>query len=301
VSSNAPTRTWFITGSSSGLGRQVTEHLLRRGDRVAATARRPEQLADLAARHGERLWTAALDVTDPAAIRAVVDRAFAELARIDVVLSNAGYGIIGAAEELSDRDIDGQLDTNLIGPIHLTRAVLPHLRAQGGGRILQVTSMGGQLALPGSSAYHAAKWGIEGFLEAVMGEVAEFGIGITLVEPGYLPTNFAGPSLALATPTDTYANGPVAQLRRCMTAPGGVDAGTIADLGRVADAVLDAAETTPAPTRLVLGGDAYRGIHQALSERLTALTEQRALAYSTDAGRTAPGAGGQPRPACASA
>jgi Short-chain dehydrogenases of various substrate specificities len=136
--------TWFLTGASSGIGRSLTERLLERGDTVAATARRPEQLDDLAAAHGSRLWRRALDVTDTAAVRAVVDAAFAELGRVDVVVSNAGYGLSGAAEELTDAMIEHQIATNLVGSIQLARAVLPRLRAQGGGRIVQLSSMAGR-------------------------------------------------------------------------------------------------------------------------------------------------------------
>jgi NAD(P)-dependent dehydrogenase (short-subunit alcohol dehydrogenase family) len=275
------TTTWFITGSSSGIGRRVTEHLLRDGHRVAATARKPEQLADLAERYDDRLWTAALDVTDPDAVRSTVDRAFAELGRIDVVFSNAGYGLIGAAEEITDADIDRQLDTNLRGPIHLTRAVLPHLRAQGGGRILQTSSMGGQVVYPGSSLYHAAKWGVEGFFETVAGEVAQFGIEVTLVEPGGVPTGFLTSSLAVAAAMEEYRSGPVADLRRFVTERAGSDSGSGSDVGKVADAII-ASTAGPAPLRLALGSDAYQAIHAALTDRLTALAAQHTVAVSTD-------------------
>ena len=141
-------RTWFITGTSSGFGRQLVEQLLARGDRVAATARRPESLDALAAGHGSQLWRASLDVTDTSMLRDVVDRAFADLARIDVVVSNAGYGLFGAAEEVSDDQIDRQIATNLVASIQLGRAVIPRLRRQGGGRIIQLASIGGQVAFP---------------------------------------------------------------------------------------------------------------------------------------------------------
>jgi NAD(P)-dependent dehydrogenase (short-subunit alcohol dehydrogenase family) len=145
--------TWFVTGASRGFGRELTDQLLARGDRVAATLRRPEQLADLAAAHGDRLWVRALDVTDTAQLREVVDAAFTELGRIDVVVSNAGYGVFGAAEALSDTQIDVLIATNLTGCIQLARAVAPHLRAQGGGRILQMSSMGGLIGFPGFALY----------------------------------------------------------------------------------------------------------------------------------------------------
>ena len=143
--------TWFITGASRGFGRELTEQLLARGDRVAATLRTPAQLADLTDVYDGRLWVRALDVGDTAQVREVVDAAFAELGRIEVVVSNTGFGVVGAAEELSDADIDRLIATNLTGSIQLARAVVPHLRAQGGGRILQLSSMGGHMGFPGFS------------------------------------------------------------------------------------------------------------------------------------------------------
>ncbi|RYY09650.1 MAG: SDR family NAD(P)-dependent oxidoreductase [Cytophagaceae bacterium] len=152
-------QTWFITGTSSGFGRKLTEKLLERGDRVAATVRQPSALDDLKSRYAGQLWVAILDLTEPAAIRRVVDAAFADLGRIDVVVSNAAYGLFGAAEEVTDAQLRHQIDTNLLGSIHLIRAALPHLRAQGGGRLLQLSSAGGQTTYPNFSLYHATKWG----------------------------------------------------------------------------------------------------------------------------------------------
>ena len=157
-------RTWFITGVSSGFGRQLTDQLLARGDHVVGTVRDTDKVADLRERHPETFHVEVLDVTDTAAIREVVERSFAQLERIDVIISNAGYGLFGAAEELTDKQIDHIVATNLVGSIQLIRAVLPHLRAQGGGRVIQISSYGGQVAFPGNSMYHATKWGIEGFV-----------------------------------------------------------------------------------------------------------------------------------------
>jgi NAD(P)-dependent dehydrogenase (short-subunit alcohol dehydrogenase family) len=199
--------TWFVTGASRGFGRELTDQLLARGDRVAATLRRPEQLADLAAAHGDRLWVRALDVTTTAQLREVVDAAFTELGRIDVVVSNAGYGVFGAAEALSDTQIDVLIATNLTGCIQLARAVAPHLRAQGGGRILQMSSMGGLIGFPGFALYHATKWGIEGFFEAFAPEVEPFGIRTTLVEPGMIRTSFYE-AAQRAPELEAYANNP---------------------------------------------------------------------------------------------
>ncbi|HEV7837176.1 MAG TPA: SDR family oxidoreductase [Gemmatimonadaceae bacterium] len=263
-------KTWFITGSNSGIGRAVAEQLLVAGQRVAATARRPETLIELADRFGEQVWTARLDVTDTDQIRAVVERAFAELGRIDVIFSNAGYGLTGAAEELSDEELAGALDTNLIGPIQLARAVLPHLRAQQGGRFLQLSSVGGQISDPGMSPYAAAKWGIEGFMQALKGEISEFGIEVTLIEPGNVPTDF-GANHRFPTPMAEYESGPVGRLRRFIQTPGAVNAAAQSDLRKVASAIIAVADQTPGPTRVALGPDAYDYIHDALTTRIAEL------------------------------
>lgn len=275
-------KTWFITGASRGFGRELTVQLLTRGDRVAATARQPEQLDDLAAAYGDQLWRRRLDMTDTEQLRAVVDTAFTELDRIDVVVSNAGYGLFGAAEELTDAQIEHQLATNLTGPIQLARAMMPHLRAQGGGRIVQMASIGGQIAFPAMSLYHATKWGIEGFWESANAELAPFGIDVMIVEPGVARTDFGGSSAALGPVLDDYAAGPSGALRDALAgrtsgppAPG--------DPVKIVRAVINAATTPEVPRRLTLGSDAYALGVAALGERLEALRAARALAHSTDA------------------
>jgi NAD(P)-dependent dehydrogenase (short-subunit alcohol dehydrogenase family) len=252
------------------MGRAVAEQLLAAGHRVATTARRPETLTELADRFGEQVWLARLDVTDTDQIHAVVERAFTELGRIDVIFSNAGYGLLGAVEELTDQELAEALDTNLIGPIQLARAVLPHLRAQRGGRFLQMSSMGGQISIPGTSSYAAAKWGIEGFAQALKGEVSEFGIDVTLIEPGNVPTEF-GANHRFATAMAQYESGPVGRLRRYIQTPGAVNAAAHSELRKVASAIIAVADQTPAPTRLALGPDAYDYIHEALTTRVTEL------------------------------
>ena len=209
-------KTWFITGTSSGFGRILTEKLLARGDRVAATLRKANALDDLKSRYGDRLWIAPLDVTDLDAVREVVDRAFAELGRVDVVVNNAAYALFCAGEEASDEQIRQQISTNLLGSMGVIRAALPHLRAQGGGRILQISSEGGQIAYPNFSFYHATKWGIEGWVEAVALEVAPFNIEFTIVEPGPAKTNFGG-GLVSAEPMAEYENTPAGEVRRAVT------------------------------------------------------------------------------------
>ena len=271
-------QTWFITGSSSGFGRLLTEKLLARGDRVAATLRKVHALDDLKEQFGERLWVASLDVTDTAAIRQVTSRAFAELGRIDVVVSNAGYGLVGAAEELSDEQIRQQVDTNLIGSIQVIRAVLPLLRSQGGGRILQVSSEGGQITYPDFSLYHATKWGIEGFVEAVASEVASFGIEFTIVEPGPAKTSFGG-GIVKSTPMEIYDNTPAGDVRRAL------EAGSFALKGdpvKMVQSMIDSVERTPAPLRLTLGSDAFDRVRAGLSKRLAELDAQADIARSTE-------------------
>lgn len=274
------TKTWFITGTSTGFGRHLTELLLGRGDRVAATLRRPERLDDLVELHGDRLWVRALDVTDTAAIRRVVNEAFADLGRIDVVISNAGYGLLGAAEELTDEQIEQQIATNLIGSVQLARAVSPHLRAQGGGRFLQVSSMGAHVTFPGLSLYHASKWGIEGFVESWAQEVAPFGILTTLVEPGQIGTGFfdAGGSSDVAPAMNVYAASGAAFFRDA-----DIDADALpGDPVRTAQAIITLGDTEHPPSRQLLGTDADTDVPAALRERLQVFADGHDLAVTAD-------------------
>jgi len=274
------TRTWLITGVNSGFGRQLGEQLLSRGDRVVGTFRALGSVDDLSARWPDTFRAAHLDVTDPAEITAVVDGAWAALGRIDVVVSNAGYGLMGAAEELTDEQVVHQISTNLTGSIRLIRAALPHLRRQGGGRILQVSSVGGQVAWPGGSLYHATKWGVEGFADALAGEVAPFGIGVTIVEPGGARTNFRYGSSVLADRIEDYDATPAAAIRRILT--DGTTQG-LGDPALMAAAMITSVEQDPAPRRLVLGSDAYQALDGALTARLADVRTQRESAQATDA------------------
>ena len=270
-------KTWFITGTSSGFGRLMTESLLARGDHVAATLRRVEALDDLKAQHGGRLWVARLDVTDATAVRQVMDRAFGELGRVDVIVNNAAYGLVGAAEELTDAQIRQQVDTNLIGSIQVIRAALPHLRAQGGGRILQVSSEGGQLAYPAFSLYHATKWGIEGFVEAVAQEVAPFDITFTLAEPGPTRTDF-GANIVSPPALAVYDGTPVGAVRRAVAER----SLQFSEPAGLVEAMIDSVDRSPAPRRLVMGSGAYARVRAALLERLSALDAQKDIALGAD-------------------
>lgn len=267
-------RTWFITGASRGMGRELVEQVLERGDTVAATLRRPEQLDDLAARFGDRLWRRPLDVTDTTAVRHVVDEAFRALGRIDVVVSNAGYGVFGVAEDLSDNQIDQMIATNLTGSIQLARAVVPHLRAQGGGRLMQMSSMGGHITFPAFSLYHVTKWGIEGFYDSLAVEVEPFGIRTTLIEPGVVRTGFFDAATRVPV-SEPYRGGPA---DRPPTAPEDMTD----DPKKTVAAIIRATEDDDPPRRLVLGSDAWSLVTEAVSNRLIELAVQRDNAATAD-------------------
>jgi NAD(P)-dependent dehydrogenase (short-subunit alcohol dehydrogenase family) len=271
-------KTWLITGASSGLGRIMTESLLARGDKVAATIRRASALDDLSARYGEQLRTVVVDLTDISGMRREVNAAFAAIGRIDVVISNAAYGLLGAIEEVSDAQIERQITTNLMAPIQLIRACLPHLRQQGGGRIVQVSSEGGQTTYPAFGLYHATKWGIEGFVETLAKEVGPFGIDCIIVEPGPTATSF-GANVDRSVPLAAYDATPAADLRRAITSGSFVAKG---DAQRTVAAMIVAADAERPPLRLALGSIAYERIEQALAERLEAIRKQEAVAFSAD-------------------
>jgi NAD(P)-dependent dehydrogenase (short-subunit alcohol dehydrogenase family) len=271
-------KTWLITGTSAGLGRVLTERLLERNDRVVATLRRDGPLDGLKARYGDRLHVLNVDLTDTATIRTGVAEAFAVVGRIDVVVSNAAYGLVGAAEELEDEQIARQIATNLTGSIQLIRAVLPYLRQQGGGRIVQVSSEGGQIAYPGFSLYHATKWGIEGFIESVAQEVAPFGIDFIIAEPGATATNF-GTNIVMAPPIAAYEQTPAGAVRRAINEHTFTIKG---DAGRTVNALIAAVDSVKPPFRLALGSTAYLNIKRELARRLAEIESQREVAFSAD-------------------
>ena len=199
-----PNKTWFITGTSRGFGREWTKAALERGDRVAAAARDASTLDDLKAEHGDALLALTLDVTDREAAFGAVKRAHDHLGRLDVVVNNAGYGHFGMVEEITEPEARAQIETNLFGALWVTQAALPLLRQQGGGHIIQVSSIGGISAFAGVGIYHASKWALEGISQALAQEVEEFGIKVTLVEPGGFSTDWAGPSSKRSEPLEAY-------------------------------------------------------------------------------------------------
>lgn len=269
-------RHWFITGASSGLGRHLTELALQRGDRVTATIRRSDALDDLQKRYDDRLTREILDLTRPADIDAVIDRTL-RAGRIDIVVNNAGYAVVGAAEEMSVEQIRDQVEVLLIAPMLITRAFLKPMREQGGGRIIQISSMGGQVAIETHSAYHAGKWGLEGFTESVSREVSDFDVHLTLVEPGGTRTGF-GSALQFTPETVPYRENAVGRTRRYLEAAD--DSVFTGDPVKVAAAIYDTTRDPAPPLRLALGSDTYEAVDAALTERLAALRAQKDLAAS---------------------
>ncbi|TRW86321.1 SDR family oxidoreductase [Mycolicibacterium sp. 018/SC-01/001] len=198
-------KVWFITGASRGFGREWTIAALERGDKVAATARDLSTLDDLVTKHGDALLPIRLDVTDREADFAAVKQAHDHFGRLDIVVNNAGYGQFGFVEELSESEARDQIETNVFGALWVTQAALPYLRAQRSGHIIQVSSIGGITAFPNVGIYHASKWALEGFSQALAQEVADFGVHVTLIEPGGFSTDWAGPSAKHAAELPDYA------------------------------------------------------------------------------------------------
>jgi NAD(P)-dependent dehydrogenase (short-subunit alcohol dehydrogenase family) len=209
----------------------------------------------------------------------MVEHSFARFGRIDVIISNAGFGLFGAAEELTDSQVAQIVATNLVGPIHLIRAALPHLRAQRGGRVIQISSYGGQVAFAGNSLYHATKWGIEGFVESVAQEVASFGIGMTIVEPGGARTEFRYGSAQVAELMPIYDATPAHSFLRMLDPKNGLAPG---DPARMATRIIESVDVEPAPLRIVLGSQALESTIKTLRKRIADFEAQAQLAASTD-------------------
>jgi len=231
-------KTWFITGTSKGFGREWAIAALERGDRVAATARNTDTLKDLVEQYGDAILPIELDVNDRAADFAAVQQAYDTFGSLDIVINNAGYGQFGMIEELSEEDARAQIETNVFGALWVTQAALPFMREQGSGHILQVSSIGGISAFPNVGAYHASKWALEGFSQALAQEVEDFGIHVTLIEPGGFSTDWSGPSAKKST--DIAAYDPIrdkaAMLRSARQATPGDPSATRSALLKVIDA-----------------------------------------------------------------
>ncbi len=272
------TKVWFITGSSRGLGRMLTEAVLAHGDSVVATSRNPEDLEQLVLTYPAQLLALALDVSDKAQIQSAVVHAVQHFGRIDVLVNNAGFGITGAAEAFTEEQVQTQLAVNLYAPIDITRAVLPIMRNQKSGRILQISSIGGRVGTAGLTIYQAAKFGLSGFSEALRREVAPLGIKVTSVEPGGFRTDWAGSSMTFAPYVEGY-DSTVESVKAFLTQGLFVPMG---DPAKAAQALITLAESDEPPMHLVLGSEAVEILKKADQARAEELDQWLPLSTSTD-------------------
>ncbi len=256
-------KVWFLTGASKGFGRIWAKAALERGDSVAATARDTDSLADLLEAYGKLILPLELDVNDKQAIDESVAYAHEHFGRLDVIVNNAGYGQFGAIEELSEQEARRQIETNLFGPLWVCKAALPLLRAQGSGHIIQVSSIGGVHAFPTIGLYHASKWGLEGFSQALAYEVEDFGIHVTLVEPGGFATDWGGSSAGRAQEMDAYDEVRANRFKRLgavRSRPGDPDA--------TGPAILELVDSPEPPLRVFFGSSPLEMIRPEYASRL---------------------------------
>jgi len=272
-------KVWLVTGSASGLGRSIAEAVLASGDRLVATARDPRRLEDLVKKYGDQVRTATLDVADEIAAYAAVQVAVDAFGRLDVVVNNAGYGDIAPFEQVSSERFKALVDTNFYGVVNMTRAALPTMRMQKSGTILQISSVGGRLALPGSTAYHAAKWAVGGFTESLAQEVAPFGVKVCALEPGGMRTNW-GARANKETPELLPDYEPsVGALAKMLKPLWGQEN---SDPAKVAQVVLRLAASDHLPAHLLLGSDAVKYAGEAEAARAADAERWREISVSTD-------------------
>jgi NAD(P)-dependent dehydrogenase (short-subunit alcohol dehydrogenase family) len=269
-------KVWYITGAGRGFGKEFAKSALGRGDKVAATARSTDALGDLVAQFGENVLPLQLDVTDRDRVFATVTEAKEKFGRLDVVVNNAGYGLFGMVEEITPEQLQRQLDVNLFGVLHVTQAVLPILRAQGSGHIIQISTIGGVAAFPNLGGYHASKWALEGLTESLAQEVGQFGIKTTLVEPGGYATDWAGSSAVWASPLPQYEG-----IRRVMAERAG--GGTAqSDPVNAGPAILDIVDAEQPPSRVFFGATPIRIVEPLYAKRLETWQEWQPTSLKAD-------------------
>ena len=272
-------RVWLVTGSASGLGRNIADAVLASDDRLVATAREPRRLEDLPAKYGDRVRTVALDVADGRAANAAARAAVDAFGRLDVVVNNAGYGDVAPFEQLTPERFKAAIDTNFYGVVNVTRAALPIMRRQKSGCILQISSVGGRLAVPGSTPYHAAKWAVGGFTEALAKEVAPFGVKVCALEPGGMRTNWgtrAHKDMPTLLPDYEASVGAVVKALEPLWGQEN------SDPAKVAQVILRLASFDYLPAHLLLGTDAVRYAAEAEAARAADAEKWRAISLSTD-------------------
>jgi len=276
-------KVWLVTGSASGLGRNIAEAVLASGDRLVATARDPRRLEDLVQKYGDQIRTAPLDVADEEAAYAAVQVAMDAFGRLDVVVNNAGYGDFAPFEQLSPERFKAVIDTNFYGVVNVTRAALPIMRNQRSGCILQISSVGGRIGVPGGTPYHAAKWAVGGFTESLAQEVAPFGVKVCALEPGGMRTNW-GARARQDTPTLIPDYKPsVGALLKALESHWGNEN---SDPVKVAQVVLRLAASDRLPAHLLLGSDAVQYNAQADARRAADAELWREVSVSVGAGTT---------------
>jgi NAD(P)-dependent dehydrogenase (short-subunit alcohol dehydrogenase family) len=275
---NSESRVWLITGCSTGFGRALAEAVLEKGDRLIATARNAEKLQDLVQSYPQQVQTLSLDVTDPDNIRSVISQAKDAFGRIDVLVNNAGYGTMGAIEEVSDEEIRRQYDTNVFGTLNTIRAVLPIMRQQRNGHILNLSSVGGIMSFAATGIYCSTKFAVEGLSEALSKEVASLGIKVTIVEPGAFRTDFNGRSLSVPEKRIDDYNETTGNFLEWLQQMDGKQPG---DPEKAAKAMIQAVESDKPPLRLALGEDAVEEIEQKLQSVKDDLDQWRDVSINT--------------------
>ncbi|WP_261509962.1 oxidoreductase [Chryseobacterium paludis] len=271
-------KVWFITGSSKGLGKSLLEAVLLKGDYAVATARNPEQLNDLLQNYSSQLLLLKLDVQVKEQIYSAVEEAVNHFGRIDVLVNNAGFGITGAAEAFTEEQVRNQLEVNLFAPIEVTRAVLPHMRKQRSGHILQISSVGGRVGNAGLSIYQASKFGLAGFSESLSKEVLPLGIKVTSVEPGGFRTDWAGASMSFAKDIEGYED-TVGSIKEYLTSGKFLPMG---DPAKAAKVMVDLVDHPTPPLHLVLGSEAAAILQNADQHRKEEFEKWREVSVSTD-------------------
>jgi NADP-dependent 3-hydroxy acid dehydrogenase YdfG len=257
----SPQRVWFITGASTGFGRLLAETALRAGHKVIATARKPEQIANLGHHYSDRCLVLPLDVTNQGQIDSAVTQAFAQFGRVDVLVNNAGYGVAGAIEEVSQAEFMPMFETNVFGLLRVTRAFLPYLRKQRSGHILNLSSIGGVVASPGMGFYNSTKFAVEGISEALAAELAPLGIHVTIIEPGPFRTDFLGRSGVVAKTRIADYDGTAGNMRKYFAENDGKQKG---DPVRAVQAMMQVVESPDPPLRLLLGESALQRLRAKL-------------------------------------
>lgn len=272
------TKVWLITGSTRGLGRALAEAVLAAGHKLLATGRDPGKLSDLVPRYGDQVRAINLDVTSEQSATRAVAEAIKTFGRLDVVANNAGYGDVCPIEDMSMDEFRAQIETNLFGVVHVTKAALPFMREQGSGHILQFSSVGGRIGPIGRAAYAAAKWGVEGFSEVLSKEVGPLGVKVTIIEPGGFRTDFAGSSTSIREGRPEY-DATVGKTARFQRDFNGKQPG---DPAKAAAAVLRITGIDNPPLRLILGSDAFEAIEQNDLAKSNSDREWKELSISTD-------------------